>query len=204
MAKGVVLEGVLGHGNSGIMHTVSNKIPVVTYLPFARLWIPWLVKLLAFHRYNPLGKQVFSSAKKLSPNIPVIIMHNINDHQLSINDARETYRILQNARQDKNVYLMELNNPSNDFDGHFNLLLNQPEQQVALQAIYRKHGLPYNTKIHKSGVDLTDYQPSVKDVARRIKKSSRASLWTRNVVDAFAATAIISVLYLKYVSGNRP
>jgi hypothetical protein len=195
--KCLVLESVLGHGNSAIMHTLSN-IPVLAYLPFARFWVPWLAKVFVFPTYKPHGKQVFSSAKKLSPNIPIVIMHDKNDPQLSINDARKTYCALKSRESDQNnVYLLEVEAP-HGLGRHIDILRNNPVQQAALQVIYKKHGLPYKQNIDTANVDLTLYQPSVKEVRSRINKSSRLSFWIRSIVDTLAATAITGAVYLRY------
>lgn len=208
--KGLVLESVLGSGNSAILHTVSN-VPVVTYIPFARLWAPWVAKVFAFPYYKPYGQQVFSSIKKISPNIPVVMMHDVNDPQLSINDARQAYVNAKKAGHNR-VYLMETEN--NGEPRHFDLLggdpLNDRPKNIAkiaaLQAIYKKERLPFtkrtatNNSDEEAGVtdfaskidqtNLAEYQPSVEVVQTRINNTSRLSFWTRNIIDAAAFVGI--------------
>jgi len=201
MAKGLVLESALGHGNSAIMHRLSNKprLAAITYLPFARIWIPWVAKLAAFPAYNPYGMQAISSAQQLSPNLPIIIMHDQHDPCLSINDARAFYCTLKSRKGDQhNVYLMELANQEG-VGRHLDLLTGEPLHQKALQVIYKKHHLPYSDSYDSiDGIDLTPYQPSVKEVRARITKSTRCSFWTRNTIDILTATTIIGAVYLKY------
>jgi len=215
-AKGLVLESVLGSGNSAILHTVSN-VPVVTYLPFARFWAPWVAKPVVFPTYKPYGQQVFSSIKKISPNIPMVMMHDQNDPQLSVNDARQAYINAKKAGHQR-AYLMETNCGE---PRHFDLLggnwgIEKDVKKIAaLQAIYKKEGLPFATTTVKSRsetvdltqmineTDLTEYQPSVKDVQRRINRSTRLSFWTRNVIDTLAFAGIAGGIYYKYFRGGK-
>lgn len=216
MAKGLVLESVLGSGNSAILHTVSN-VPLVTYLPFARFWAPWAAKAFAFPYYKPYGQQAFSSIKQISPNIPIIMIHDQNDPQLSVNDARQAYINARKAGHQK-VYLMETNcgQPRHfDLFGGKNRVAKDMQKIAALQAIYKKEGLPFTTStqnnnqnathgatdltpmMHKT--NITDYQPSVEEVQKRIDKSTRCSFWARNAIDTLACAGIASHVYYKYL-----
>jgi hypothetical protein len=215
-AKLLVLEGVLGSGNSGIMHTIHSVFPTATYLPFARLWLPLVAKFAAFRTYNPLGKQAISSAKKLSPALPVVIMHNQGDPQLSINDAREYYCTLREQGND-NAYLIETNNGA----AHFDILqgpLHDPfehshrrganDEEIAtkkasLQEIYKKHGLPSacDTSSGSTPVDhalIAPCQPAVQEVRQRISATNGYKNVLRNAIDIMSGALILGGIWWKY------
>jgi hypothetical protein len=196
----LVLESVLGHGNSAILHTAAN-IPYITYLPFSRFWIPRIGRLL-FPTYNPFGMQAIQSAKKISPNIPVIIMHHHKDPQLSINDARQLYCVLKKNGNDK-TYLLEINN---NFRSHFDILdsyYDQPHlKQIklnAIQAIYKKQNLPHTSFEDIDQFDLTPYTPSIQEVERRIYDSTWKSRYLRNAIDITSGSLILGYLGYKYL-----
>lgn len=144
LTKGIVLESVLGSGDNFIWQDAVSTCPQITYLPFARLWLPRLLGSCIYQAYKSNGPQLLSSIKKISPNVPVIIMHNVNDSVHPINDARQAYINARNANHN-NVYLMEINTSKSV---HYDLLGGQNsnkklEDIAALQAIYKKEGLPY-------------------------------------------------------------
>jgi hypothetical protein len=189
----LVIEAVLGSGNSAILHTVGNVHSWLTYFPFARVLLPLGAKVI-FPSYKPWGMQLVKSAEKLSTNIPIIIKHAKQDPQLSINDAREFYCKLskrENGTGKENIYLMEIDT---NWPAHFDTLfysLNKAKEIAAIQAIYKKHGLPYNETYlknylekHKEETDLTkEYQPDPKIVKERINSSTRRQRCLRNTID---------------------
>ncbi len=208
------LQSVLGSGNSAIVHTLSN-VPLITYLPFARALIPICAKFF-FPTYNPLGKSVFKSASKISPNIPVIIMHCTNDPQLSINDARNLYCILK--KSSNNVYLFENDHTKLRYC-HFDTLRGLENDKkikkiTALQAIYKKHNVPYSLKIHDvynnssindikyvdvtnntlDNYDLNPYQPSVEEVQQKIHESTHTARTLRNGIDITSGCLLLGGL----------
>lgn len=201
------LEATLGNGNNAILHNVEAVAPIVTYLPFARLWIPFLAKIL-FPTYNPFGKQALSSAKKLSPEIPVIIYHNEFDPELPFSDAQKLYCALAKNRSQNNVYLITANAPGIR-PPHINLLHHSNERERArvlaiIQAIYKKHNLPRDNQplINENIVDsmrLKDYQPDVKTVEQVVRSDSSQRMRTfidRSCV-ALCLTGLFSYLYQK-------
>lgn len=178
LVKCLVLEAVLGSGNSAINYTVNNfiettessLIKALSYIPARSLIAPWIAKV-EFPSYNPLGKQALSSAKNIAPDIPVWIMHNITDQQLDINDARKLYcTLVENGN--RHVYLVETD--TGTIPAHYNILSydkNQSEKIAALQLFYKKYGMPYNqTMVEKmnTSIDLAQFQPSIKEVEYRI------------------------------------
>lgn len=209
----LVLEGVLGSGNSAIQHTVGYHAPFAPYLPFARLWLPWAAKAVALRGYNPLGTTTIELAKKLSPTLPVVIMHNQGDTELSINDAREYYCALR-EQGNNNAYLMEIDNGK----AHCEVLSEYyredgyPERHDKirdLQAIYKKHGLPSKPQgnsyepidDHNSPFHFTqEYQPSVQEVRRRISKTTGYKNILRNTIDIMSGALILGGIWWKYFS----
>lgn len=190
----IVLESVLGYGNSAIFHTVETFAPrITTFLPFARAWIPWAAKKIQFPLYNPFGKQLIYSAQRISPRIPVIIMHNRNDPQLSINDARKLYCVLRKNDND-NVYLMEIEGSK---WVHLDILngenkIEKNKKIAVIQTIYKKHGLPYK---QMDAVDLKPFQPDNRYVQEKIYQEL-LSLKTvmRNGIDLFSVGLFIVYL----------
>lgn len=196
--KMLTLEAVLGTGNSAIVyHTKKQEAPEATYIPFSRYWLPFVGKIV-FPAYNPFGKQALSSAKKLPKDVPVIIMHDQKDPELSINDARQLYNNLK--QQGNDVYLLETNKGS-----HFSVLYKEKNHQKGIQAIYKKHGLPYQEDLLKEDevIDLTEYQPAVKAVEARIKATDKDEWFWHNIIDrvsfvGLATYALYKKGYLSY------
>ena len=95
-------------------------------------------------------------------------MHAKRDPQLPINDARKLYLELR-EQGNNNTYLIEV--PAYT---HFNVLgCDTPKRNQirikAIQAIYKKHGLPYNKDIlNNNNPDLSQFQPSTNEVQKRI------------------------------------
>ena len=210
-AKLLVLEGVLGSGNSAIMHNAhSYAHPLITYLPFARAWIPFVAKVF-FPTYNPFGKQAICSAKKLSRKLPVVILHNKKDPETPINDAREYYCTLR-EQGNNNAYLMEVDNGAAHFD-----VLSQDYRRdgfpgrntkiEALQAIYRQHDLPTapSSEATSGGTPKNpelalQYQPSVQEVRHRISQTNGYKNFFRNSIDLVSSALILGGIWWKYFS----
>lgn len=194
LVKCLVLEAVLGSGNSAILHTVKELSPLLsqsesrTYR-FLGKWASAAIntpikhmillgaKFFVFPSYKPWGAQAFSSDQQLSTKIPIIIMHHVNDPQLSVNDARELYCILR-KQGNEHVYFFEVNNSDiahiNTFDTYVKAKRNK--RIAALQAIYKKYKLPYNDKIE--GIDkvkLEKFQPSVTTIEEKITPTRTSS-----------------------------
>jgi hypothetical protein len=164
LASCVVLEAVLGSGSSAISHTAKSEYPIIGSTLFPRFLLPVGAKWAMFPSYKIWGKAALSSAKKISPNIPVIIMHHVGDPQLSVQDARDLYQILR--KQSDRVYLFEVNN---DMRAHINILNTESTDErlkkiAALQAIYKKYQLPFTQMDHP--VNLEEFQPSIKAVKK--------------------------------------
>lgn len=190
VTAGLILCNVLGNGNHAIQHTVSSRqfIAPLSFLPFSRLWLPLLAKGTVLPSYNPLGVQALSSAKKLSANIPVIIIHERRHPDFPINDARKYYRELK-AQGNTNAYLMEL--ATDDSSGASNL--------EALQAIYRKHRLPVDQDLSSNTpIDFKKFQPEISQIDKQIKATNGYQPLIRNLIDLTCGAAIIGGLYYKY------
>lgn len=190
----IVLESVLGSGQSAIMHTVGKA----AYLPLARFWMPPLAKLLMFRAWKLHGLTPIESAQHISTKIPVVIMHNQEDFQLDVNDARKVYCAMRDAGHE-DVYLMEV--AGNDIR-HLDVLNADPEKRkkiAALQQIYKDHKLPHKAALLNNDVDVSDYQPSSKVVRRVIKMSQCRKLWTQRVVDVLTVGVVAFYLGKKYL-----
>lgn len=219
----LVFESFVGSGNS--LHT-KNAVPyAATLLPFARAWLPLINKGI-FPAYKPWGQQAYSSAKKLSPNIPAVLMHHVNDPHHSINDTRELYCTLR-ENNNNNVYLFEIDNQNNS-DLRYHDILNsempmEKNRKIrALQFIYRRHGAPHDKesaniypkyheekeKEHEGNKEtdpLAEFQPDIQEIRQRIYNSTWKTYYLRNTIDFCTATLFIGGFalwyYKKYVKG---
>lgn len=193
------LESPLAKPNTAIIHTLENSSlakKCITFLPFARVWLPYASNMVLPH-YNPLGIQPLRSAPKISPNIPIIIMHHSNDPQLPLTDAQRLYCLLKN--KNKTVYFFQINSPNR---AHLDILTHDPDMTVkirALQQIYKNHSLPYQQDILGSrNIDLTEFIPSVHCIEQEIHKAEKSKKYLRNTIDS--ATALLmgyATYYLK-------
>lgn len=169
IASCLVLEAVLGSGNSAIIHTVKSGVPITRSFLFPRFLLPLAAKVGIFPSYKPWGMSALGSVEKLSPNIPIIIMHNVEDPQLSINDARAFYCALL-KKGHKNAYLFEAINSPAHIDviatDHWSERL---KKTMALQAIYKKHGLPHAEikTDQECKFTIEEFQPSMQEVINR-------------------------------------
>lgn len=177
----ILLESVIGSGNNAIMHSTKSHTKTVTYLPFARSWIPWAAKAFSYSYYNPEGPQLLTSIAQLSTDIPVVITHDIYDSEADINDAREAYCILREKKND-NAYLLETNCSKSQ---SIERITENKKKISAIQKIYKKHGLPHNKAAKRSAphVDLNEFQPAVADVQNRIALSVQVDENIRDYVD---------------------
>jgi len=220
---GIVLEAVLGSAHSAALHQASyNRGPAIhglTYVPFlARSRMPlWIGKYTQFPTLKVFGgRDLLSTIKNISPNIPLIILGDVNDHQVSINDGRQAYI---NARNNGNLHAYLIETDSGE-KRHIDLLGDGPtlggqgpnngpnratdiQCIAALQAIYKKEGLPFEATFEKTDLtqlieetDLSDYQPSVTAVERKIYWSNCASRWTRNAIDLLMVVAVSTVAFM--------
>jgi hypothetical protein len=193
----MVLESPLGSGNSTIMYQAEQIAGPITMLPFSRFWGPVIAKAFFFPKYNPLGKQAISSAAKISPEVPVIIMHAPNDRQISINDSRKLYcNLRENGNQ--NAYLMEIDT---NLPAHLDVLDYDREKGkkiAALQAIYKKHKLPYNSQIDTRNINIKAFQPTLQEVRQKIESRERIPRYLRNTIDILSAGLALGYLYSKF------
>lgn len=133
--KLVILEAVIGSGNSAVSHTVENFIfPAVSWLPFSYYWLPY-VAIFHYPCYAPAGEQPILNVENVDKNIPFIILHSKFDPQLSINDARAiAHALKQNGNP---VYLIEKNTYK-----HVNLINEQNNIDISeINSIIQQHGL---------------------------------------------------------------
>lgn len=195
--KALVVESVAVDSSFAI-HYAEQKCKPITYLPFARLWLPFLA-LTYYPTYNPFGIQPIESAHRLPKNLPVIIMHGTKDPICPINGARQLYSTLRKDGNN-NVFLME-----NDSSTHVDILEEDPQKEEkikALQAIYKRCSLPYNQNLdsQKPGTSSAfNFQPSTDEVKKRIQKTRGWSRFARNGIDLATGT----LLFTAFVLYNR-
>ena len=159
----LVLESPFAHVKS-VVGNIIKKIPLVNKLSSLKTATHNASSAL-FPQYKPDGIQPIDFIDKIDPNIPIIIIHSKTDKLIPINESRELYIKRKKSGCD-NVYLVEL-----DSGAHANTLWADDGKkfQNTVHAFYKKHGLPCNEQYSKL-VDLADYQPTVEEVEKRIKK----------------------------------
>ena len=198
--KGMVLEAVLGSGNSAIYHTCHSimdqlNIPALKKIPGLYYLAPYFAKAL-FPTHSPGGDQPIKSVENLDIDGPIIIAHSRNDLQLSHKDARAIYYALRQKKED--VYLI-----SKEGRKHINLLQQENvhlfskrggeyisflplTQDPSVRNILAHHGIAPKQK-HKNKLDIRRYQPDPKDhkaaydeliTKERKHKWIRRGLWT--------------------------
>lgn len=169
LIKGLILETVLASGNTFIEHTLttafSAELRWLVELPLAYYWMPYIFKLSSFIFYSPGGKQPIKSIAKIPTDIPIIIINDHENFELSFDEARafdpgllrEDYDLLYRdslalyyglKSRNKNVYFI-------DYSKRF-FLVN------IIQKILQKHDLlekTNNITIAREEIDLNEYQP---------------------------------------------
>lgn len=211
--KLLFLEAALALGNQAIEHSVvrTTKMPWVSYLPYVRLWLTMGAKCLLFPSYNPLGTQLIDRIEKLSPNIPVIVLHSAHDHLTPLYGALQLYcRLREHGNP---VYLFETHTAipeSANRHRHLNsLLLDQEKERkiAAIQAVYKKYGLPYEASILDDFVQknmlseqelCASYQPCIVSIKERIDKAVTLRGYLRNCIDYGTTLTILCLIYLGY------
>lgn len=153
----VILESVLGSGNSAIHHTVNSALYFVRYgfswtnfkinfkakenaafktiakYTLAYYWMPYFATMF-FPPYRPSsGLQAIKSVSAIPNDIPIIIIHAIDDPQLSHDDACALYYgLVQNGNQ--NVYFIP-----KDGCEHIRLLAYSDPGKNIVRQILRDH-----------------------------------------------------------------
>ena len=197
--KCITLESVFCSGNIVINNAIEKASNI--YLPFAKFWTPWFLKCIfpMFPSYNPLGKQSLSSVKNLPKSVPILVMQAKFNDIFRINEARKFY--LELNKYKKNNYLIEVTAWTS-----FNILdLSEPDTIKAIQAIYRKHNLPYNKDIlpDEEQPDLSQFQPSSDEVKERIKHTGRWKRIFTNCIDFTIDSILFVVILTKIISKFR-
>lgn len=209
LVKCLILESVLGSFKRTTLRTtqafISSKF---TYMPFARLWIPVIANIL-FPAYNPFGKNLLTSARSLYADIPLIILHHVNDPQLSIDDAYELYCILKETNHN-NVYFFEINNEQS---AHFDIFSTCPKAERdtyinAIKKIYKEHTInhvayyalqkSYAPNVENEQIDLSAYQPPVSTIKQKLLSRQREYAFTRNIIDAMSSLLLVGGLAYWY------
>lgn len=157
--KALILESIMGSGNSAINHTVKTLIfPEIVYLPGSYYWLPYLAKF-SFPYYRPAGQQPILSLEDFPKDVLVIIIHATRDPQLSYNDALSLYYGLRHFGNQK-VYLFTI-----DVKAHILLLERNKnwKEITAINQIFKNNQLPYNKEILEGNEldseELKKYQP---------------------------------------------
>lgn len=159
--KGLILESIMLTGNSAIFHTVDNvMLPQQYDLPvFSYYSLPYTAEL-SYPSYSPTGEQPINNIDKLPTDLPIIILHDTQDFQLSFKDAQALYAYLTNIKKNKNVYLFAYKTENG---AHINLLEEYNTQEInAINTILKLHNLlPFDpeTNLNAAAIDVQQYQP---------------------------------------------
>ncbi len=150
--KGIVLEAVLGSGNSAIYHSTTVRfVPALKKIPGLYYLAPYLAKIF-FLTYWPAGDQPIKSVKNLKINGPIIIGHSKKDPELSYKDACAIYYALRQKNDD--IYFISKNG-----NKHVELFRNRNNAST-VRNILASHGL---SPAGVNSIDLRDYQPDPAD-----------------------------------------
>lgn len=151
--KGMILEAPLVHGNSAIHHTMQGPLAApfsaIGKLPFSYYWLPYATKLI-YPFYRPGGTQAIHSVKDIPKDMPIIIIHALEDPQISIDDASALYHALRKTGHN-NVYFLRVY--SND---HLYIIKRDDDKlKNQIHTILKKHGLLHVDR----QINTSDIQP---------------------------------------------
>lgn len=121
----LILESIMLTGNSAIEY--NNPL---SFVPGSYYFSPYLAKFL-YPWYCPAGEQPLFNLNALPKTLPIIIIHTINDSQLSYKDAEALYTYLHYCRKNEtesNIYL--ISHDSGFSPMHVNLLNQNDTQKI--------------------------------------------------------------------------
>lgn len=198
--KALILESVMGSGNSAIYHTVKTMMaPGIASFPESYYWMPYFAKF-SFPFYQPGGQQPILSLDTLPKDILVIIIHATKDPQLSHNDALSLYYRLRHLGNE-NVYLFSIDVRSHIF------LLNKkqnPREIRAINQIFKNNNLPYNKEILKkkecTPKDLKQYQPPEDQYKALYESLIQKENIIQNYVSKIMTAGVIIVIGWLYIT----
>lgn len=196
----IILEGPVIDGNEAVRHTAANMFPPASYLPFSRIWLPWIAKT-QLPAYNPLGKQAIRMTNKIPKNIPIILLHATGDHEVPINTTRRFYQeLIKNGHQ--GVYLFEV-----PVEQHLELLYSNKQQDPlnAIQRIYDKSNIPFPLRYTSNTTNNIEfYKPSSEEVSKRIQTSPETERKKiQDIIDITCLCPPVGIGYLLYQAMHR-
>jgi len=164
--KGMVLEAILGSGNSAIYHTATGPLAEETvephlgaFLSSKLKWVPglyylgpYLAKIVLFHSYSPGGDQPIKLVENLNIDGPIIIVHSEQDQVLSHEDARAIYYALTQKKD--NVYFI-----SKEGSEHVEIIT--PSDTFVQNILSHHNIIPKKESIDRSNIHC--YQPDPED-----------------------------------------
>jgi len=191
--KGMVLEAVLGSGNSAIYHTITDRLgnPALKKIPALYYWAPYFAKaLFIFPTYSPGGDQPIKAVENLDIDGPIIIAHSEADPQLSYKDACAMYYALRQKK--KNVYLI-----IKEGGRHIDIFSN--ENDASVKNILASHGL---SPAEVNSIDLRKYQPDPADhkpAYDELKARERNHVWIKRGLRS-VVSIIVAYKTVKWLS----
>jgi hypothetical protein len=159
--KCLILESVMLSGNSAIEHTINTMmLPGVKSIPCDYYGLPYLARCI-YPSYSPAGEQPIDNIEALPTALPIIILHDTQDFQLSFKDAQALYAYLTHVKNNKNVYLFARASENGD---HVLLLTDHHTTAItAINTILKIHNLlPSHPNERLSLNALQAYQPKIK------------------------------------------
>ncbi|MCL4229289.1 DUF1749 domain-containing protein [Candidatus Dependentiae bacterium] len=197
----IILEGPVIDGNEAIRHTAANTFPPASYLPFSRIWLPWIAKT-QLPAYNPFGKQAIRMSDKIPKNVPVILLHATGDPEVPIDTTRKFYQtLIKNGHQD--VYLFEV-----PVEQHLELLYSDKQQEF-LNAILRIYDesdvpLPLRYTYDTTNNNVESYKPSLEEVSNRIQASPETKRKKiQAIIDITCLCPPVGIGYILYHAKHR-
>ena len=185
VAKALILESVLLTGNSAIHHTVKKFVSRrLASVPGSYYWIPYFAKFL-YPGYTPAGEHAIANIDKLPADLPIIIVHDENDPQLSFEDSQALYAYLKHTKANKNVYLIS---PASEWAGHVELLEMHNKREIsAINTILQQNNIltqdpdyleGHDTTVETSHRYLKKYEPAFGFTLPRVNQEKYEELKT--------------------------
>lgn len=160
----VVVESPFDTLSSIIKHLLKRF--KVNWIPFSKTLGHKIVRT-HFPRLEPDGIFPIHVVEKISPTVPIMIIHGYKDNVIPITSSRRLYIKLKEIGH-KDAYLVELKSGA-----HAQLVHGSDAQfyHILVHAFYKKYGLPHDPEKARLGEPFLDLaQPSTSEVALRIKR----------------------------------
>jgi len=166
--KALILEAPFASISDVLSHFI-HQTPFSSCIPFFETVAHKLATTI-FPQYQTNGLQPIDTIDQIDSEIPMLLIHSIQDEVTPINSSRQLY-IKRKQQGCNNVYLLEL--PSGQ---HVYCLWRKEDSsgeifQNVVHRFLKQYDFPYN-KEFADKVNLEAYQPPIKEVFEKIANST--------------------------------